>query len=86
VGSFIGGKYSLQLNLWDKQRREKWNFLNIYGAAQEENKDEFLAELTNRLNKNKEIVLVRGDFSIIRFSNEINKGGFINTQECSTLS
>jgi hypothetical protein len=33
VGSFIDGKYSLQLNLWDKQRREKWNFLNIYGAA-----------------------------------------------------
>jgi hypothetical protein len=75
VGSFTEGKYSLQLNLWDKRRREKWNFINIYGAAQEEHKDEFLAELADRLNKNKEPVLVGGDFNIIRFSSEKNKGG-----------
>ena len=29
VGSFREGKYILQLNLWDKSRKIKWNFLNI---------------------------------------------------------
>jgi len=33
VGSFSEEKYMLQLDLWEKQLKCKWNFLNIYGAA-----------------------------------------------------
>jgi hypothetical protein len=51
VGSFKEGKYILQLNLSDKRNRVKWNFLNAYGAAQEENKYEFLAEMAEMISK-----------------------------------
>ena len=45
MGSFHEGKYLLQLTLWDKQMKQKWDFINMYGAAHEENKLEFLTEL-----------------------------------------
>jgi hypothetical protein len=35
----------LQHNLWDKQLGTKWNILNVYGAAHDELKGKFLAEL-----------------------------------------
>ena len=46
VGSFKQGDFMLQVNLWDKQNKTKWNLLIVYGAAQEENKLKFLAELS----------------------------------------
>jgi hypothetical protein len=49
VGSFLEGKYPLQLNLWDKEKNCKWNFMNIYGAAHEEDKDEFLVEMARAI-------------------------------------
>jgi hypothetical protein len=45
VGAFQEGKYCLELNIWDKTKRVKWNFINVYGVAHEEDKDEFLAEI-----------------------------------------
>lgn len=33
VGSFKQGEYMLQLNLWDKSNKIKWNLLIVYGAA-----------------------------------------------------
>jgi endonuclease/exonuclease/phosphatase family metal-dependent hydrolase len=75
VGAFHEGKYFLQLDLWDKERRTKWNFMNVYGAAQEENKAEFLTELAANINRCKEPLVIGGDFNIIRNSSEKNKGG-----------
>lgn len=74
VGSFTEGEYMLQLNLWDKKLRVKWNLIVVYGAAQEEGKDSFLAELALFCGRNKEPYIV-GDFNIIRFSHEKNKDG-----------
>lgn len=68
VGSFHEGQFMLQLNLWDKTLRRKWNLINVYGAAQEENKDQFLAELANFCGHNSGPYLIGGDFNIIRFS------------------
>jgi len=73
VGSFREGKYMLQMNLWDKALKLKWNFLNVYGAAQEENKDEFLAELASFCDKSLDPLLVGGDFNLIRFASEKNR-------------
>ena len=73
VGSFLEGKYMLQLDLWDKQLKQRWNFLNIYGAAQNENKNEFLAELARFCSKNNQPYLVGGDLNIIRFATDKNK-------------
>lgn len=61
VGAFHEGKYMLQLNLWDKTQKKKWNFINVYGAAQQENKDEFLAELANFCSKNNDPYVIGGD-------------------------
>ena len=46
VGSFKKGDYILQMNLWDKEIRMKWNLMIVYGAAQEEHKIDFLTELS----------------------------------------
>jgi hypothetical protein len=53
----------------------KWNFINVYGAAQEEDKDNFLIELAEFISKSKEPLVLGGDFNIIRYSSEKNKGG-----------
>lgn len=47
----------------------------VYGAAQEENKMEFLTELSAFCSRNKDPILIGGDFNIIRYSNERNKRG-----------
>jgi exonuclease III len=69
VGSFRQGNYMLQLNLWDKTNRLKWNLLIVYGAAQEENKLSFLAELSSFCSTNVDPLLIGGDFNIIRYAN-----------------
>jgi len=33
VGSFSEGEFMLQLHLWDKQMKVKWNLVTVYGAA-----------------------------------------------------
>jgi len=75
VGSFVEGKYMLQLNIWDREKRMKWNFINVYGTAQDEHKYEFLSELANFCCQNKDPYLVGGDFNIIRFSSEKSNNG-----------
>jgi len=73
VGSFIEGKYMLQMTLWDTSKKIKWNFINVYGSSQEENKREFLTKLADFCSKNKLPFIVGGDFNIIRFTSEKNK-------------
>ena len=73
VGSFKKGDFILQMNLWDKEVRIKWNLLVIYGAAQEEKKFEFLSELSRFCDICSEPYLVGGDFNIIRYLKEKKK-------------
>lgn len=75
VGGFVEGEFMLQLNLWDKKVRVKWNLIIVYGAAQAENKDAFFAELTNLCSKNKEPFIIGGDFNIRRSQHEKDKLG-----------
>ena len=70
VVSFKQGEFMIQLNLWDKQARMKWNLLIVYGAAQEEGKMTFLSELSNFYSINQEPMLIGGDFNIIRYAKE----------------
>lgn len=70
VGSFKQGDFMLQVNLWDKQNRVKWNLLVVYGAALEENKLSFLIELAQFYSANSEPLLIGGDFNLIRYANE----------------
>lgn len=77
----------LQMNLWDKENRTKWNLLVVYGAAHEENKVEFLAELSKFCDENKEPILVGGDFNIIRYAKEksSNKGVHRHTRVFNSI-
>jgi hypothetical protein len=54
VGSRYQGDFVLQHNLWDEKLGVKWNVLNVYVAAQDELKDNFLVELVACCSKNKE--------------------------------
>ena len=47
MGSFKKGEFMIQLNLWDKVLKIKWNLLVLYRAAHEENKNVFLSELSH---------------------------------------
>jgi hypothetical protein len=50
----------------------------VYGAAQEANKNEFLAELAIFRNQIIDPFLVGGNFHIITFASEKNKGGGVH--------
>lgn len=65
----------LQMNLWDKTKKLKWNFLVVYGATHEEDKMEFLTELSAFCSRNREPIKIGGDFNIIRYNSERNKPG-----------
>jgi hypothetical protein len=67
----------LQMNLWDKNLKAKWNLITVYGAAQDEEKDSFLSELVLFCNKSKEPFLVGVDFNIIRHTYEKNRKGVL---------
>jgi hypothetical protein len=73
VGSFQQGDYMIQMNLWDKRNKVKWNLLIVYGAAHDEHKLEFLSELSSFCSRNAEPILIGGDFNIIRFASERNR-------------
>lgn len=72
VGAFKQGEFMLQMNLWDKENKIKWNLLTVYGAAHEENKIEFLTELSRFCDANTDPIIVGGDFNIIRYAKEKN--------------
>ena len=67
VGSFKKGDFMIQLNMWDKVLKIKWNLLVLYRAAHEENKNVFLSELSHFCANNDEALLNGDDFNIIRY-------------------
>ena len=50
----------------------KWHLVTVYGPAQNEHKDHFLAELGNLFNRCYGKWVIRGDFNIIRKTTEKN--------------
>lgn len=72
AGSFTQEEFMLKINLWDKSLKVKWNLLVVYGAAQEEKKMAFLAELSHFCASNSEPMIIGGDFNIIRYIKEKN--------------
>jgi hypothetical protein len=48
----------------------KWNLIIVYGAAQVEDKEDFLIELGNACSDQELPLLIGGDFNIIRFPSE----------------
>jgi len=53
--------------------KQKWDFINVYGAAHEENKLEFLTELARVCSGITIPYMLGSDFNIIRYASEKNK-------------
>jgi hypothetical protein len=71
-------EFILQHIIWDKLVEKKWCLLNVYGAAQDENKDSFLAEMATFCVNCKDPYIVGGDFNIPRFQTDKNKSCSLN--------
>lgn len=62
VSSFKLGDFIVQLDLWDKSKKCKWSLLSVYGAAHEDLRGAFLAELAAFCNGLGCPYIVGGDF------------------------
>jgi hypothetical protein len=61
------------MKLSDRVSRLCWHLRVVYGPAQLEGKESFLAEFTQLCNRCKGAAVIGGDFNIIRKTSEKNK-------------
>jgi hypothetical protein len=67
------GTHLVRMLFKDKISRIEWHLAVVYGPAQIEGKDEFLAEFAQLYDKCKGQAVIGGDFNIIRKTSEKNK-------------
>jgi hypothetical protein len=71
----MGDSYA-KFHVTSKLDNYKWGLVAAYGAAQDEHKTDFLAELA-RIRDNEPLpIMVGGDFNIIRHKEEKNNENF----------
>jgi hypothetical protein len=76
VRNIVAGDRCVKFHLVSKLDNFEWSLVTVYGAAQDAQKGEFLAELV-RLCENESLpLLVGGDFNIIRRPEEKNNDNF----------
>jgi hypothetical protein len=66
----------VKFHLITKSDNFEWSLVVVYGAAQDAQKGEFLAELVRMCENEPLPMLVGGDFNIIRRQDEKNKDNF----------
>jgi exonuclease III len=71
-------EFMIICSIHHKSKNVTFNFVNVYGAAQLENKDKFLSELSSVCSNCKGPTIFGGDFNIIRTNEEKNKPGILN--------
>jgi exonuclease III len=64
------GDFSVRMHMKCKRDDFEWNFVPVYGAAQDSQKPDFLAELVRMCDNQDLPMLVGGDFNIIRKKEE----------------
>lgn len=72
------GMIHVKLEVQNVGNKLKWDLLVVYEAAQNEFKEEFLAEMATQLQKQKYSLLMGGDFIIIRKEGVKNIAGGYN--------
>jgi exonuclease III len=60
------GDYCVKLSITSKVDGFEWLLVSVYGAAQDKNKYEFLAELVRTCESETLPMLLAGDFNILR--------------------
>jgi hypothetical protein len=75
VIAFSVGIYFVKAKVSDLKLQKEYWLIIVYGAAQDEDKDLFF-QIFSDICENLDIpTLIGGDFNILRFANEKNKGG-----------
>jgi len=70
---FSEGNFSLSATVQCKKEKKKLLLVSIYGPAHDENKEEFITELSQICHKRSCPMLMGGDFNIMRYSSDKNK-------------
>jgi exonuclease III len=76
VNSFDAGERCVKFHLSSRADNFEWDLVVVYGAAQDAQKGEFLAELVRFCDDDVRPKLVGGDFNIIRRQEEKNNSNF----------
>lgn len=72
VSSIDEGDFYVKFHVRNKENAFQWILVAVYGAAQEEYKEDFLTELVRSCRKESLPILIGGDFNIIRNPSEKN--------------
>jgi exonuclease III len=72
------GDFMIKVLLAHKESGFIWNFINVYGAAQNDYKQIFLTELASFCSNCNYPMLIGGDFNILRKESDKNKPGGTN--------
>ena len=72
----VAGDFCIKLQIKNKLDAFMWSLVIVYGAAQENLKPDFLAELVRICENEDRPLLLGGDFNIIRRQEEKNKDNF----------
>jgi hypothetical protein len=67
------GEFMIRTLVIQKESGFIWNFINVYGAAQNDKKQKFLSELSSFCSKCSHPMLFGGDFNILRKDSDKNK-------------
>lgn len=76
IGAIDEGDFYVRFLLLNKNDGFKWSLVCVYGPAQDNLKEMFLAELVNMASKVTEPILIGGDFNILHSSTEKNNDNF----------
>lgn len=76
IGVIDEGDFYVKFDLRNKNDGFKWVLVCVYGPAQDNLKEEFLAEMVNMVGRVTVPVLIGGDFNILRKSSEKNNDNF----------
>jgi hypothetical protein len=70
IGAIEEGYYYIKFHLCNKSDNFKWALVVVYGLAQDEHKESFLAELVNMCSHKNLPLIMGGDYNILRHPSE----------------
>ena len=76
IGAIDEGDFYVKFLLSNKNDGFKWSLVCVYGPAQDNLKEQFLAELVSMVSHETVPILIRGDFNILRSAKEMNNDNF----------
>jgi hypothetical protein len=70
IGAIDRGDYYVKFHIRNKSDSFKWALVAVYGPAQDDKKERFLAEMVNMCSHETLPLMIGGDFNIMRSSEE----------------